>query len=494
MEKFFICSEEIHKKLQTDKQLEEQLIQEFRFIFPCFVISSEENYNENEKKYIKLIYEDLKTKIFEGKEICFIKFEHEILDYESDLITWLYNKNIKFLFECSKDYKIIRKEFSETEKSIAKSNISTRFSSSRENFLKKMAQMNTPLLLLGERGTGKNTLVDQIFLWKQEIGLIPSCATLKNNKVEVVCGSLTDNLQKSELFGHTKDAFTGAIDDKKGYLENANGGLLYLDEIQDLSKSTQRLLIEAIRRGKFYKVGDEKETNVSFQLVCASNKPLEELLQKLDFDFYDRISTLQYELMPLREILEEKHSLEEIWKCCWNNYKRDKDKKVIKNSFPNKPIDYDKVKNAIEHSPLRGNYRDINKLISYIDLLIYNQMKYEYSIPENKDIKKACELWLENCKKRDNAELKNYSIEKKDTSILFKDWFESEFCENDIEHNMNFEQILKSNRLSLKHDNGCTKKFKRRLVLEAKKYGSNKDVAEWLDMNERSIRDFLSSQ
>ena len=137
MEKIFICSEEIYKKLQTDKQLEEQLIQELKFIFPCFVISSEENYNENEKKYIKLIYEDLKTKIFEGKEICFIKFEHEILDYESDLITWLYNKNIKFLFECSKDYKIIRKEFSETEKSIAKSEVPSRFESPREDLLKK---------------------------------------------------------------------------------------------------------------------------------------------------------------------------------------------------------------------------------------------------------------------------------------------------------------------------------------------------------------------
>ncbi len=493
MKKILICSEEIYKKLQSDKILETQVKKDIKFDFPCYVIVPEENYDENEKKYRKIIYGVLKTKIFEGKEICFIKFEHEVLDYESDLKTWLYTKNIKSFFECTKDYKIRKKDLSETEVTIAKSEVPSRFESPREDLLKKMAQMNAPLLLLGERGTGKNTLVEKIFSWKQEIGLIPSCATLENNKVEVVCGSLTDNLQKSELFGHKKGAFTGAIDNKKGYLEKANGGLLYLDEIQDLSKSTQRLLIEAIRRGKFYNVGEELK-EVSFQLVCASNKPLEELLQKLDFDFYDRISTFQYELMPLRKILEEKYSLEEIWKCCWNNYKRDKDKVDMKNSFPQEPIDYDKVKHAIEHSPLRGNYRDINKLISYIDLLIYNQRKQEYYIPENKYIKKACELWIEYYTKRDNAELNNYSIEKRDTSILFTDWFESEFGENDSEHKMNFEQILKSNKISVKHDDGCTKKFKRRLVLEAKKYGSNKEVAEWLDMNERSIRDFLSSQ
>mgnify|MGYP003548813314 FL=1 len=137
---------------------------------------------------------------------------------------------------------------------------------------------NAPILLLGERGIGKSTIVETYI------------AKAKGNKTvtSLVCGSLNSNLLESKLFGHKKGAFTGATKDEDGLLKIANNGILFLDEIQDMPKHVQRMLLQTLQNHRYRVLGDTKEKETNIELVCASNLPESELRHKLDPDFYDR--------------------------------------------------------------------------------------------------------------------------------------------------------------------------------------------------------------
>lgn len=167
-----------------------------------------------------------------------------------------------------------------------------------------------PMLLLGERGTGKSRMVESYV----------SAVKKRKKIVPVVCGSFAmadPGMAESVLFGHKKGAYTGATDDEMGLLDEADGGILFLDEIQDLPKLVQRKLLRTLQdeHHKFRRVGEKKESGKSdFELVCASNLPEEELKQKLDLDFYDRISFFKVTLPPLRECPED---LRDDWQEVW---------------------------------------------------------------------------------------------------------------------------------------------------------------------------------
>lgn len=168
-----------------------------------------------------------------------------------------------------------------------------------------------PLLLLGERGVGKTCLVESYI------------KTIKNKDVvSLACGSLDSNLAESEIFGHKKGAFTGAFSDRKGLLEEAKGKILFLDEIQDLPKSVQRKLLRTLqdKHHRYRKLGDDKEVSADIELVCASNLTDQKLREKLDADFYDRISFYKVEIPPLRKCRED---LLEDWKEVWKTVRFD---------------------------------------------------------------------------------------------------------------------------------------------------------------------------
>lgn len=199
-----------------------------------------------------------------------------------------------------------------------------------------------PLLLLGERGTGKSRIVETFVK-----------TIKKNDCVTVACGSLDSNLVESMIFGHAKGAFTGAIAEKKGLLKEADGKILFLDEIQDLPKSVQRKLVRTLqdKKHRYRPLGSNEEETANIELVCASNLPENELKEKLDPDFYDRISFYKVELPPLRECRED---LLDDWRRVWKSTRLD--------SSPKEAPEDKCLIDFLKKSILPGNFRNLQSV------------------------------------------------------------------------------------------------------------------------------------
>lgn len=237
--------------------------------------------------------------------------------------------------------------------------------------IEKNCRVKVPMLILGERGIGKSTAVkDKIALALKKYKFI----TDENNIQTVVCGLLTDfSLADDELFGHEKGAFTGADEERQGKIELANGGILFLDEIQDLNKLVQRKLLEVLRTHEFNRLGDKKSNprKSDFFLICASNKTLAEVQERLEPDFFDRIAVFCTELIPLRKYDEiygegtKEERLKELWKNLWEAFCKKKW------GIPKEPDSFDLVKDALMNSELWGNIRDIEQLLAYIARDVY---------------------------------------------------------------------------------------------------------------------------
>ncbi len=157
-----------------------------------------------------------------------------------------------------------------------------------------VAGYDYPVHLFGETGTGKELVANAIHD-ESHRGGAPF--------VPINCGALPDGLIESELFGHVKGAFTGAIRDKKGRFELADGGTVFLDEVADLSKAMQVKLLRFLQEGRFERVGDERTLSVNVKVISATNKDLKEevRLDRFREDLYYRLSVIPIFIPPLRE-------------------------------------------------------------------------------------------------------------------------------------------------------------------------------------------------
>jgi len=160
--------------------------------------------------------------------------------------------------------------------------------------LKQVSTTDTQVLLLGESGTGKELVASAIH---------NEGSRAKNPFVPVNCSALPEGLLESELFGHVKGAFTGALRDKKGRFELANKGTLFLDEIADLPKSVQIKLLRVLQEGRFERVGDEKTISVDVRIISSANRDLRKDVEANLFrdDLYYRINVVPIVLPPLRD-------------------------------------------------------------------------------------------------------------------------------------------------------------------------------------------------
>ena len=152
-----------------------------------------------------------------------------------------------------------------------------------------------PIFLTGETGTGKTHLAKFIYELSSLEKSIPF--------IHLNCSEISETLLESELFGHEKGAFTGAIKSKKGMLELADGGILFLDEIATMPMSLQKKLLKAIEEKSFYPVGSEKIVHSKFRLISATCENLQEKIIKGEFrsDLYYRLEGFNVHLKPLRE-------------------------------------------------------------------------------------------------------------------------------------------------------------------------------------------------
>lgn len=161
-----------------------------------------------------------------------------------------------------------------------------------------VASRDTSVLLLGESGTGKELAAKAIH---------DASPRRSRPLVTVECAGLTDTLFESELFGHVKGAFTGAVTNKPGLLENAEGGTLFLDEIGDVPLGMQVKLLRLIETGSYRAVGSTQLKRAHFRLICATHKNLMEQVAQGSFreDLYYRINAFPIVLPPLRERSED---------------------------------------------------------------------------------------------------------------------------------------------------------------------------------------------
>jgi sigma-54 dependent transcriptional regulator, acetoin dehydrogenase operon transcriptional activator AcoR len=158
----------------------------------------------------------------------------------------------------------------------------------------ELTEVDVPVLIQGESGTGKELVANAIHR---------KSARSAKPFVPVNCGALPETLLESELFGHIRGAFTGAIRNKKGRFELADGGTLFLDEIADLSKPVQVKLLRVLQEGAFEPVGGEQTLSVNVRIISAANRDLKNEVEagRLREDLYYRIKVVPIELPPLRE-------------------------------------------------------------------------------------------------------------------------------------------------------------------------------------------------
>ena len=174
------------------------------------------------------------------------------------------------------------------------------------SLIEKVARTDANILVTGENGTGKEMLAREIHILSNR---------KKETLVPVDMGAITETLFESELFGHVKGAFTDARADRAGKFEVANKGTLFLDEIGNLSYHLQAKLLTALQRRSIVRVGSNTPIPVNIRLICATNRDLQEMVQKGDFreDLLYRINTIHVEIPPLRERPEDIVPLTEIF-------------------------------------------------------------------------------------------------------------------------------------------------------------------------------------
>jgi len=163
---------------------------------------------------------------------------------------------------------------------------------------KKAAASNINVLILGESGVGKEVFARYIHQ-----------SSLRTDKafIPVNCHAFSESLLESELFGHEKGAFTGALEAREGRFEAAEEGTLFLDEIGETSQSTQVKLLRSLENKRIERLGSNRIIDVDFRLICATNRNIKELILNGDFreDLFYRISTIVIEIPPLRERKED---------------------------------------------------------------------------------------------------------------------------------------------------------------------------------------------
>jgi transcriptional regulator with PAS, ATPase and Fis domain len=164
--------------------------------------------------------------------------------------------------------------------------------------IQHIAPYDSSVLIIGESGTGKELIANAIHY---------SSPRTSMSFIKVSCASLSEGIIESELFGHEKGAFTGAISSRKGRFEIAHQGTLFLDEVGDIPLATQVKLLRVLQDGEFERVGGNKTIQASIRIIAASNRDLQEAVKQGTFreDLYYRLNVVSIKLPPLRERKED---------------------------------------------------------------------------------------------------------------------------------------------------------------------------------------------
>ena len=213
------------------------------------------------------------------------------------------------------------------------------------SLVKKVKDVTSSILVCGESGTGKELIARAIHF---------NSIRRERPFIAVNCAAIPENLLESELFGYMKGAFTGATVDKKGLLEMADAGTIFLDEINAMSKNLQAKLLRFLQSKTFFKVGGTTPVSVDARIIAATNQDLEEAVRSTDFreDLYYRLNVIKISLPPLKERAEDIPLLARYFVNKFNK-KLGKNVRKISNEAMEKMIIY----------PWPGNIRELENTI-----------------------------------------------------------------------------------------------------------------------------------
>ncbi|MDQ3635888.1 MAG: sigma-54 dependent transcriptional regulator [Acidobacteriota bacterium] len=226
----------------------------------------------------------------------------------------------------------------------------------------KMAKSSSTVLIRGESGTGKELIARSLHK-----------NSLRSNQIfqAVNCAAINENLLESELFGHEKGSFTGAVGEKKGLFEVADGGTLFLDEIGELDISLQAKLLRALQERQIRRVGGTKEIKVDVRVLAATNRDLLEMSEEGLFrkDLYYRLNVLSLEIPPLRERTSDISLLTDFFI-----------KKHTRGTSQNIKIEKD-AKKVLENYSYPGNVRQLESALERAILLCENETITKADLP-----------------------------------------------------------------------------------------------------------------
>ena len=264
--------------------------------------------------------------------------------------------------------------------------------------IKKVGASNAGVLLLGESGTGKELMARAIH---------EKSHYSKGLFVDINCGAIPEDLQESELFGHSKGAFTGAFENRKGRLEIADGGTLFLDEVAEMSLKMQVKLLRYLQEKSFERVGSLKKIFINTRVIAATNKDLNEKIKDGSFreDLYYRLAVFPVSIPPLRSRKEDIPALASHF---IEKYQKDFDRKI---SFVS-PEAMEILMNYI----WPGNVRQLENVIYHAMIMTESDCVDLQSLPDSVKNKVGIEQPLLSTNHLNKHDLKN-TIDTFDDSI-----------------------------------------------------------------------------
>jgi len=231
--------------------------------------------------------------------------------------------------------------------------------------IKKVADAKSTILINGESGTGKELVARAIHNFSS-----------KHDKpfVTICCNAIPENLLESELFGHVKGAFTGAISNKKGLFEVADGGTFFLDEVAGTSHSIQMKLLRVLQEKEIRRLGSTEDIPIDIRLVAATNRSLEEAVKREEFreDLFYRLNVIPIDLPPLRERKDDIPKLAEFFMQKFGVYKK------------NLKITEEAMECLVSYQ-WPGNVRELENIIERAIVLESGDEITPQSLPQNKN-------------------------------------------------------------------------------------------------------------
>lgn len=247
-----------------------------------------------------------------------------------------------------KENKKLKSELSSSEKIIGNSSVIQKI----HETIARVAKTDARILITGENGTGKELIAQELHRQSNRVN---------KELIEVNCAAIPHELIESELFGHEKGSFTGAVKQRIGKFEQADGGNLFLDEIGDMSLHAQAKVLRAIEEGKVERVGGNSKIAVDVRIISATNKELQEEIAKGNFreDLYHRLNVIPIHIPPLRERKDDIPLLIEHFS------------KMIceKNKFPQKSYTEAALK-TLQSLQWKGNVRELRNVVERIVIMV----------------------------------------------------------------------------------------------------------------------------